>query len=785
MDRELDVQTEAALDVGAVLSALSEGARTERGRRLAKVVRPSDDLAWIRRAHDQVDEVRALERDGGFVPVGGIADIADLVSRAGKGAVLDKAELRGCGVTLALIDDLGGWIQAAGGEAPVLAALAPQLRLDTLVVEMLRDAFDAAGELSESTYPFLADLRQRVAGLHQAIRRTLDDIVKRDTMGDILQDRFVTQRGDRYVVPVKINFKRRELGIVHGVSSTGQTAFIEPHAVVELNNDLKIAEGELDAEERRILAELSHALGRMAEPTLDALDAATEIDLACARATLADRLDAHRPTVRTDGVLRMVAARHPVLALRGLEVVPNDLSLDARTPILIVSGPNTGGKTVALKTVGLAAWLVRLGCFVPAAEGSRVDVFPDIVALIGDHQSVLGDHSSFSAHLAALDAMLRRSAPGALFLIDEIASGTDPHQGAALAIAVVERWLEVGVRAVLTTHFQRLKTLGATDARIATAGMEFAGGRPTYRLVPGASGESHALDVALRIGIDPTIVHRAEALLEQGERNLADALAALDRERGTAAEAAREAARIRAELSEQQERLTRREQELDARARRIEQDRAAGFLERLAEAEKTVAAVVADLQRAPSHDKANATRAVVEALKGLGPAPEPEPPRQVWSVGDRARFRRGGDVGEVLEVGRQITVRTQRGLTVRAAPAELERLGARFEAPLPKPPAPKAPKVSAPSLEQALRTDSNTLDLRGMRVDDGIEEIERFLARAISSDHNVVFFLHGHGTGAMKQAVRRWLPTCREVGAWRVASAEQGGDAYTVAALRL
>lgn len=771
------------LDWPALREALSEHARTSAGRRAARDLAALPDVDAVRRAHDEVDEVLALERDGGWVPVGAVGDVAGHVDRAAKGAVLDKAELREASLAFVGLDDLGSYLVDA--DAPHLGRHAEVLAVDTGVLDTLRYAFDPTGELNEHQWPELGVLRRRIADLHQAIRRTLEELVKGDDLAEALQDRFVTQRGDRYVLPIKVSHKRRDMGIVHGLSGSGQTAFVEPTQVIHLNNELRLAEGELEATERRILQQLSGIIARAAPGLLAALDAALEIDLACARAGLARALDAVRPVVHDAATVVLRGARHPLLALRRVPVVPNDLQLDARTPAMVISGPNTGGKTVALKTLGLCTLLVRVGCFIPASPGSRVDLFPVVTALIGDHQTVQGDHSSFSSHVAALRAMIDVAGPGALFLIDEIASGTDPQQGAALAHAVLEALVDRGARAVITTHFHRLKTLGAVDPRFAMAGMQFADGRPTFRLISGASGESHALSVAARMGIPAPVLERARNVMGEDERGLADVLAALERARSDADDARRQAARLADELRADRGRLAEREAELTRRARDLEQREAAAFLDRLAGAEKAIAAVVADLQRAPSHKKVDAAKATLDALRALAPsAPEPAPaPAATVAAGDRVRVRKLGQIGDVREVDGDVLTVVVGAMTLRLAPTEVEPVSGR-KARAAAPTRAKPPPVKRADLADAVRLPGNTVDLRGLRVEEGLDEVERFLADAARRGFDAVFVLHGHGTGAMKDAVRRWLPSCAAASGWLPADASQGGDAYTIVGVR-
>lgn len=787
---DLYTQTLHALDWDAIQQALASFARTPMGRRAAESLVGLPDHAAVLEALDATDELLRLEADGGWVPVGEVTDAEGPLSRAEKGAVLDKEALRTAGRALRAMVDLGEYLLTNEQDVPTLQAWAPALELDRMVVDALAAAFDETGELSARTYPELGELRQRIQDLHISIRRTLDELVSGDALEGVLQDRYVTQRGDRYVIPIKANFKRKEMGIVHGMSGSGNTAFIEPHQVVALNNELRLAEGQLEAAERRILMALSKVLGRIAPRALKGLEVAARIDLAAARAGLAQRLEAHRPIVRDSGVIRVTHARHPVLTLREVAVVPNDLSLDSQQAVLVISGPNTGGKTIALKTAGLCALLVRAGCFVPAEEGSRVDFFHTVVALIGDHQTVHGDHSSFSSHLVALHEMLEVAEPGCLYLVDEIASGTDPQQGAALAHAVLETFLERGPRAVITTHFHRLKTVSALDDRFTIAGMQFANGRPTYRLLTGASGDSHALETARRIGLSEDLVERARTLMGEGERELADTLAALDRERARAEEASQRAEALAQELVEQRTRLEAREAKLTARAKQIEEERAQAFITRLDQAEKAISAVVADLQRNPSHKGVNTARAATQAMRRLAPrkAPEAAPaqaPREL-AVGDRVRLRKLGKTGEVVGLsGKQVQVRSG-GLQLTVKRRDLERIdshGAAQPTPAPRAAAASAP-AARPDVGDAVRHPGNTVDLRGMRVDEGIDKVEKFFDTATMRHQQIVFILHGHGTGRMKQAVRKWLPSSGYVDDWAPALPDQGGDAYTVAALR-
>ncbi|MEQ1508292.1 MAG: endonuclease MutS2, partial [Myxococcota bacterium] len=497
---DLDHATAQGLDWHVVVEAWANAARTPMGAAAVRAQRPLPDRAAVERALDGCAEVLKLEEEGASLPVGAVSDLRDPTGHAAKGVVLDAQVLASAGRSLRALLDLAKALDAAAELAPTLARIASAIDVDPFVTETLERAFDPTGQLSGTVYPELDELRTAIHRLHDEVRGTLDRMVKGEELGDeLLQDRFWTVRDNRYVLPIKSHAKRWDLGIVHGTSGTGRTVFVEPHAVIELNNRLRLAEGRLREAEHAILTALSRELGTQKDAVDDAIGAAIAIDLACSRAGLARKLKALRPLVGDGRRIDVTKARHPVLVLRGVEVIANDLALGPEHPVLVLSGPNAGGKTVALKTLGLCAELVRHGNFVPAAEGSRVDRFDAVRAAIGDQQTVEGDLSSFSAHLVALHEMVRDAGPGQLVLLDEIASGTDPAQGSALAQAILERLADAGPRVVVTTHFASLKALAAADPRFVGAAVQYADGRPTYRVLQGATGESHALSIARKV----------------------------------------------------------------------------------------------------------------------------------------------------------------------------------------------------------------------------------------------------------------------------------------------
>ena len=772
---DLDARTLETLDWPAVVAAVGLRCKTVRGA--AAGLPLAGDREAMRSLYAAVAEVQGLEEQGESVPIGAISDVLDSVERASTGAVLEPEELAAAGRCLFSLEQLRLWVQER--ELEVLMGLCAPIDVDPALLEELVSSFDEAGQLSDDRYPELGELRRRIQGFHGQIRSSLDDLLKSKEMEGILQDRFVTQRGDRYVVPVRAEARRKGLGIVHDTSGSGETVFVEPAAVVELNNKLRLAEAELQRSIARILRGLSTLLGRYLEPIRTSLDAAVEVDLAQARAKLGEDWKGVIPELGGGGVIRLEQARHPVLVLRAIEVVPNDLALDEQTRGLILSGPNTGGKTIALKTLGSFALLARAGVPVPARH-ARVDCFDEVCADIGDLQSVEGDLSTFSGHVLVLRELLERARPGALLLLDEVAVGTDPAQGSALARAVLEVLVERGARVAVTTHYTELKAFAEADARFRNAAVHLEDNRPSYRVRLDAVGLSHAFTTARRLGLDPAVVDAAEAHLDHNQREVGKLLEELEGRRVSALLAEERAQGLEKSVREKEARLQERWEQIKGRSHSLAEKEAAAALARLKAAEEEVKAIISALQKNPTLQGAGRDLAMVRRVQErIAPKKEEAPrmvePLRTVSPGDRVRVRSLGKAGKVLTSPKKGRVEVEvKGLRTRVKLADLELLDA-----------PKAPKVK-PSPKAPtdagignLRTERNTCDLRGMRAEEALEFAEQFLDRLVLADEPVCWILHGHGTGALKTAVRQWLPRSGYAQAWRPANEDEGGDAFT------
>jgi DNA mismatch repair protein MutS2 len=663
-----------------------------------------------------------------------------------------------------------GRIQPEGVlQTPRLSKLAAQLGYHEELTRLARETFDATGELRDGASPELGRLRWERDQLAARAREAAERILRSDEFAPYLQDQFVTLREDRFVLPLRSSFKSMGLGIVHDTSRTGETVFVEPTELVELNNRLKVAELDIRHESRRILEELAAAVSGAAPLLRADRDTLTRLDVIGAAARLAVAYQGEPVEMVSEPVVDLGRLRHPLLALRAAseqrEVTANDFVLGevqgrSQAKVLVVSGPNAGGKTVLLKSVGLAALLARAGLHVPAAPGSRIGFFSHVLADIGDQQSVMGDLSTFSAHLANLAGILEQASVVAgghrLILCDELMVGTHPEQGAALARAMLEVLADVTGLIVVTTHFDSLKALAENDRRFRNAGMEYdlSKLRPTFRLKDGVPGRSYALDIAARIGLPEAVLARARGLMDEGSLGLEETLRNLQAREQALARASQEleAARLELEQAKQElaarasaeqqaaDALTRRERELAMRSR--EAIEAA-----VREARQTISDIVREVKRERSPQAADRARAALAERAQAATARLPEPPpldlaKLRAALADRSL---GGE---------------RRGGTRRPEPAAAEPAAV------------------------SLQAGANTLDLRGRRADDALAELEAFLDRTALEGADTVFVIHGHGTGALRKVVREYLATSAYVTRFRAGGAGEGGDGVSVVSLR-
>ncbi|MSP59927.1 MAG: endonuclease MutS2 [Myxococcales bacterium] len=815
----------ARADLGwdTLIEHLASRCHTARGTASARLLPLATDPDAIRARLDEVAEARDLHDTGSPMLFGGAVDVEPSLERAEKGGHLEGPALREIGETIATAARLRKQLLRARERTPRLAGRAALLAELADVAGPIEDAFDDGARLRDTASPSLGGLRRRAALLHEELSRRARSLLENPLIAPHLQDTFYTQREERYVVPIRADARSRVKGIVHGTSGSGQTVFIEPEEIVDLNNRLKLAELEVVDEERRILGELTRLVTDALGPLRVNLEVMAALDLLDGAARLAIDLTARLPLIAEGEGARIDLrnARHPLMVLSGAACVPNDIVL-ARGGTLIVSGPNAGGKTVALKTSGLLALMLRAGLHLPAQEGSSLPIFDRVLTDVGDDQSLEQNLSTFSAHVGHLNRFLAVAGPGTLVLLDEVAVGTDPEQGAALAQAVLEALAERGATVVVTTHYDRLKALGARgwidpgilgrgappltplgSPRFANAsvGFDLEHLEPTYRLHLGVPGASGAIVVARRLGLPVAIAARASALCGEGPKGLEELLRAVDGERRrleievAAAVEERAAAVVERRRAET---LAVEAKERLSSARKSAHDEAVAALQKAR----------VELDRARRQLKGRATESeLAEVRQQIDRAGRevhelaPALPAAAGRVATAAELSAGTEVLVPRLGGRGIVTAAPRDGKVALQVGALRLTVEVGELLLPDRPAPKAPPSRkmrpADDLDRAaaamapgsgvkaglMRTVGNTCDLRGERVDAACGIAEKFIDEALRDAQDVVFFVHGHGTGALRAALRERLSGSPAVDAVRAGTRDEGGDGVTVVTL--
>ncbi len=802
----MDTRSADLLEFPLIRARLAGYAAFGPSRRLAEAVEPATDRLIVTRRLDETDEARWLLTERPDVGIGGAHDIEPVITRASRGGRLDPRELWAIVETMIAAGRLVDALREL--DKPLLHALYRSIDPLPSLRARLEASVDPAGELLDTASPTLGGMRRAVRVAHERLRTRLESLVHSE-IASALQEPIVTLRNGRYVVPVRADARSRVKGIVHDQSGSGQTLFVEPMIAVEMSNAWREAELAAQAEEERVLDELSARVAADAEALAADLDALARFDLWMCRARLAEELDAVRPAMSREQVVSLLSARHP--GLEG-EVVPIDVHLGDGYTALVITGPNTGGKTVALRTVGLLALMNQSGMHVPVAPGSSMPIFGDVLADIGDEQSIAQSLSTFSGHLRTITRIVEEADEGTLVLLDELGAGTDPTEGSALAQSLLDYFIGAGALVVATTHYAELKTYAHNEERARNASVDFdlATLAPTYHLSIGLPGTSQAFAIAERLGLPVALVENARSRLSAAQQEFETTLASI---RETQVDIA--AAEARASDAERRMQAALREAEEERRKARAERRVATQEARRQAEIalaaiEAEIAEMRGSLQR-ETLTEARLDQALQRIDARLGAMPsdadavglEPERPR--WKVGDRAIATSGwsGTVSALDEARGRATLDVS-GMRVDVELSELQSSsggGPRGEG---KTAAAKprsgrrgdfggearstfvtggaSAKASAASVRRA-RAVASSLDLRGARVDEALEMLDQYLDDAVHADAGRVTVIHGHGSGAMRDAVRAMLSGHPSVREWRPGERGEGGDGATVVSL--
>ena len=803
-DLVCDPQSQEALEFPQLLQAVAQNASSSMGKARVAALQPCAHRPTVLRRLRRLSQLRELISQAGEPGLAGLADIRPFLNRlAVEGAFLLPEELEELAQFIYLVNRAAGFLDQAPEEAEELFRLRNRITPLPQLARRVKSVVGPGQSVSSKASPALASIRKELAGQRERLRTQLSGLFSEPGMGSVFSDQVVTQRADRYVLPVKADAKGRMKGIIHDTSGSGATCFVEPLEAIEGNNKLALLRRQEMEEEARVLREVARELAANMQPLTEDLEAVGKLDALLAQARFCERLDACEPQLTTGYTLDLAQARHPLLAWRAVQgkgpAVPITVSMDPATSVLVISGANAGGKTATLKTVGLLCLMSMCGLHVPAMSGSRLPLYPMVLAEIGDEQDLNQELSTFTAHAGRLAWMLEQAGEGSLLLIDELGNGTDPGEGAALGVSLMEEFIRRQSRVLLTTHFHRIKAFAALNNGVENVSVAFdsKSRRPTYQLHYGAPGFSDALEVSRDLGFPARIIDRAQELVSGDERETVALLRQARDDRQAAARELGEAqkARLAGEESKRQAKeFMKRAQKERAGAQAEGKRRVRQVAKQLEERLNLLYENTKEARQQPQAPKQGKVKqdlyaARREALKQVDNALELEGKSasasdlrgQRLKAGMTVRVNNLNQEGVLLEdpapgaetVPVSVGVK---GVRVLTPLEELEPLSAQPQ---------KAQPAKARVSVQASAGDGLDLKLIGLTVDDAIPLVDKALDQALLAGRPTLRVVHGVGTGRLRNGVRQYLKSHPAVTGLSNEEVKRGGMGVTVARLRL
>ncbi|MBC1580841.1 endonuclease MutS2 [Listeria seeligeri] len=781
----MDKKVEAILEFDKIKKQLTEFASSSLGEQAILALTPDTDFQVVQKAQLETEEGAKIIRLRGSAPITGLTDVNAHLKRLEIGGDLNGLEIYQIGSNLRVSRQMKNFMAdllEVGVELPLLGALAEELLVLKDVEEDIAISIDESGKVLDTASESLSSIRRTLRRTEDRVREKLESYLRDRNASKMLSDAVITIRNDRYVIPVKQEYKGHYGGIVHDQSASGQTLFIEPQSVVDLNNERKALQAKENQEIERILAEISASLAGWIKEIHHNTFILGRFDFILAKARFGKAMKAVTPHLSDNGVVRLFAARHPLLEAD--KVVANDIYLGEDFTTIVITGPNTGGKTITLKTLGLLTLMAQSGLQIPTQEDSTIAVFEHVFADIGDEQSIEQSLSTFSSHMTNIVSILAKVNHKSLILYDELGAGTDPQEGAALAISILDASHAKGASVVATTHYPELKAYGYNRAHATNASVEFNVETlsPTYKLLIGVPGRSNAFDISRRLGLSETIITEARSLVDTESADLNDMISSLEEKRNLAEseyEEARELARgADALLKDLQKEISNYYQQKD---KLIEQasDKAAKIVEKAeAEAEE----IIHELRTMQLNGAAGIKEhELIDAKTRLGKAKPktinkkiPQAPKQkphVFQNGDNVRVLSLGQKGTLLNKINNTEWNVQIGIIkMKIKTTDLEYI---------QPEKPKKQRIIT-SVHSSDSPAKSELDLRGERYEDALQKVDKYLDEALLAGYPQVAIIHGKGTGALRTGVTEYLKNHRMVKSIRFGAAAEGGNGVTI-----
>ncbi|MCI6927245.1 MAG: endonuclease MutS2 [Butyricicoccus porcorum] len=787
------------LEYYTILDMLAEHCVSRKAKQEAKALRPLHDAEDVRELLTQTDDAKRLMTTGGAPAFGGIREVSAALSRAEMGGVLSTRELLDVASLLHAANQVRkyGAEQQEKGLTTTLDLYFSRINSNKYLEEKINRAIISEEEIADAASTTLANLRRQMRAQNVRVRETLNHFVSSPTYSKYLQESLITQRDGRFVIPVKSEHRGDIPGMVHDVSSSGATLFIEPAQVVDANNQLKILLGKEKAEIERILAELTADVADFSDAIAADYDVLCKLDFIFAKARFSFALNACAPEISETTQVNLLRARHPLLDQK--KAVPIDIALGGEYDTLVITGPNTGGKTVSLKTLGLLCLMAASGLHIPANEESSVCLFQNIYADIGDEQSIEQSLSTFSAHMKNIVAIMDKCGPDDLILFDELGAGTDPEEGAALAVAIIEYGRKMCSLVAATTHYSELKVFALTTEGVENASCEFDVRtlQPTYHLLTGVPGKSNAFAISKRLGLPPAIIDRAKEQISAENQRFEDVLETLERERHQLQKQREDADRLRRTAQSEKDKAVtlkgRAEDETDAILEKA-RDQAERILREARMASETVFAQLDEMKKKAETNAADQNLAAARAAlrSTLGQAEKKAMRREKKTVEpDSVRPLKVGDTVHLLNVGvdgvvlkpedKDGTVYVQAGILKVNVPLNELRLVEKK-----KPAKPKTTyRAPAGGMREIKRAHAKSeLDVRGMTVEEALLEVDRYLSDCLMSHLDLVTIIHGKGTGALRAAIQQHLKHDKHVRSVRNGRYGEGDLGVTVVELK-
>ncbi len=782
------------LEFPAVLELLAAQAVSDETKERVRKIRPSTDRGEVNLLLQETTAARKMMDIHGAPALSNLRPVAASLQRAHLGGVLNTRELLQIASVLRTTRNVASY-SGVGEEKTCIHSIFKSLTPNKYLEEKISGAILSEDEISDNASAELADLRRKIRVTSGKAREVLQRIIS-SSAAKYLQEAIITIRSNRFVVPVKAEFKGSIPGLVHDVSASGSTYFIEPMGAVKANNDLRELLSKEEAEIQRILASLSREAASFREDILQNYDLLLALDLIFARGKLSYQMNGMEPKLVEDGGFVFRHARHPLLDKK--KAVPIDLELGQTFDTLVITGPNTGGKTVTLKTAGLLTLMAQCGLHLPVDDGSQVSIFEKVLADIGDEQSIEQSLSTFSSHITNIVKVLGEADDRTLLLFDELGAGTDPVEGAALATAIIEESRSLGAKVMATTHYAELKLYAMTTAGVENASCEFDVEtlRPTYRLLIGIPGKSNAFAIARRLGLPEHVIELAGGHLDRQNIQFEDVLSKMERQRQEMEAEKREAARLRLQMEQDAAAAKEHRKRLETERAKLLDGAREEAREILAEARAVSNTVFHELDQMKKKQKegqdwqnVNQQRSALrqrinqadEKFHTRSLPQEEETPTRPAQVGDTVELKRMGTRAQVLQVNKDGSLQLQAGiLKISAKQSEVRVVDA------PKHNAQKQMRRMVRRVQSQMRASGARpeLDIRGMTGDEGVAMVDRFLDDAVMAHLTTVTIIHGKGTGALRQAVQQHLKTCKYVKGFRLGRYGEGETGVTIVELK-